>query len=348
MNLPSPALIEILDQRFGNVWISHDGAQINVSCPFCPGKGMGTDNTGHLGLNFTKSGGVYHCVKCDAGGKGLGMFLEKNGISKHLYSLGGASLSDLRGLMARIQDKPVAYVPPFIEKERLPQMRRMRGDDFTAPTVWGESLLKKGISPEEAEDYALCTGYGKHEAYVIFPFFEALDDELPVYWQGRDATGQAFLRKLNPSVEECPQGKAHWLYGFEYAVRGCEVYLVEGTLDAISLQTWLTKHRGEGHVALGLQGTAFSFPSSDTHPLNCQYGKLASLKPKKVWSLLDGDAWKKSKELASLLSSCGFESEAVRLYSGDPNELATRTPDQLESFFSPANALRKALAGATY
>ncbi len=343
-------LVEALDTRFGNAWLSHGGAQINISCPFCPHRGSGVDNSGHLGLNFVKNGGVYHCVKCDAGGKGLAIFLERNGIPSSLYSLRRHTAEDLRRMVKGnlLERRTAIYEPPILERKNLPHMRRLSPDDFETPSVYGESLLRKHLSWEEAESAVLCAGLsGKHLPYVFFPFFESLDDTDPCYWQGRDATGQAFLRKLNPSTEECPQGKNHWLYGFEYAERGTEVYLVEGTLDRISLQGWLQKNRGAGHLALAIQGTILSFPSEDVHPLNSQYGKLASLKPTKVWIVFDPDAWKKAQALAAVLQTCGMNAEAVRLFKGDPNE-ASAAGDLEKPLADRASAFKEALFSATF
>jgi len=274
-----------------------------------------------LGLNFVKDGGVWHCVRCGAGGRGLGEFLSRNNVSSALYDL-RRSPEDFKKLKHGLMEKiTVPYHPPVLGFDQLPPMRRLREDDFTDPTIYGDSMIRKHISWDEAQRAALCAGTGrKHSPYVIFPFFETIEDTEPCYWQGRDATGKAYLRKLNPSNEECPQGKNHWLYGFEYAERGCEVYLVEGTLDRISLQTWLAKNRGDGHVALAIQGTILSFPSDTIHPLNTQYGKMASLHPSKVHVVFDPDAWKKAQELSQVLQMCGLEAEAVRLFFGDPNE----------------------------
>lgn len=278
---------------------------------------MGSDLSGHLGLHFRK--GAWHCVRCGAGGRNLAEFLERNGIDAALARVGHTSVSEVVRAVRSLR-REVRYQPPELDRAALPRMRRMVEEDFTAPTVYGTSMAGKGVAWSEASDYALCCGLGRMSEYVVFPFFESLEDETPVYWQGRDATGKAFLRKKNPSAEECPQGKNHWLYGFEFAERGCEAYLVEGSLDAISLQTWLARHRGRGHTALGIQGTAFSFPGPGVHPLNSQYGKLASLKPARVHVVLDSDAWQKSTELASVLRLCGLDASAVRLRHGDPNE----------------------------
>lgn len=339
--LPGPALVETLDRKFGSVWLSHNGMQINVACPFCPGRGKGTDSSGHMGLNFEKNG--YHCVRCDAGGK-LKTFLDRNHIDNNLRLGSIKEVLNLSKMVKRLVGEQMAsYVPPTMSMEQFPKVRYITDEDYQIGTVFANSLRGKDISLEEARRHFLCACEdGREAGYVIFPFFES-SDEQPVYWQGRDATGEARLRKLNPSNKDCPQGKAHWLYNFESAQRGGAVYIVEGTLDAISLQTWLAKNRGDGHCAVSVQGTTLSFPTSDAHPLNTQYGKLVSLRPENVYVVFDGDAWVKSLELANVLSTCGLNATPIRLVGGDPNELKDKVADFMVSSRPPPAAAMKRL-----
>lgn len=345
MFLPSPALIDSLDRRFGSVWISHDGDQINVACPLCPKRNKGTDNSGHMGLNFAK--GVFHCVRCDAGGS-LKKFLERNQLQSAAAQVAIHSISEWKDLMQGLKTgkmREVRYAPPSFDRSKFPGNRRVQLKDYTSNTVFGNSLKSKNISLEEAERHFLCVSeHGRAAGYVIFPFFEEYG-ESPCYWQGRDATGEAYLRKLNPSNEECPQGKAHWLYNFEAVERGGVFYVVEGALDAITLQSWLLKNKGEGHTALSVQGTALSFPSTDTHPLNTQYGKIAALAPSEVVVVFDADAWEKSKELAKVLCVCGLNARPIQLYGGDPNELG----DEIGRFInSKVSSLTERLKRASF
>lgn len=339
----TPALIEALDARFGNVWLSVDGHQVNVTCPYCHKRGKTPDQSGHLGLNFSL--GVLHCVRCDYGHRNLWQWLDRHHVDSGL-------IAGLRmNVLWKPDEKPVAALYDPGGLSYLPDMRRLEGEDWALASVFGASLAQKGITFEEAHRHAVCgCESGPEQGYVIFPFFERSAE--PAYWQGRDATGQAFLRKLNPNKQQAVWGKAAWLYNFERTFRGCVLYIVEGTLDAISLQSWLLRHKGTGHIAVSVQGTAVSFPGENIHPLNTQYGKIRALHPLKVYVVFDPDAYHKSVGLAATLQCCGINAEALRLFGGDPNEVArdggSSSQDPLALMHNAHENLRRALANASF
>lgn len=311
--LPSAYLIEALEDRFGLVWVASGGEEIMVKCPFCHRRGLSEDTSGHLALNIRKSKG--HCVRCD---KGIG---DLQDWLRNYHNM--PFLSDVRKVGSDIRN-----LQKKMSKENLPQHpveQEIPLPDGCSPMrveAWGQddytrSLKDKGIFPEEAEYYSIhvCKS-GKYDGYVIFPFIE---DEQVVYWQGR-AARKGLMRKINPSKSQAPLGKAHWLYGRERIQKGAKVYLVEGSLDHISAQRYLSKNFGEGHYATSIQGTALSFPSNEDHPLNSQFGQLAELEPSEVCVLFDPDAKKKAEGLADVLNLCGLKAYAGDLCTGDPNE----------------------------
>lgn len=312
--LLGPRLLDTLQRQFECVWMDSNG-QINVTCPFCSIRGMTPDLSGHLGLNFEKD--AAHCVRCDWGKYGLRAWLGKQfGISGLAATMREAK-SSLDSLRKRMVPRKVGYQ---FGPAKFPADSFFFEDwHFDANLPHIRSLLDKGITKDEIFRHQLgFQAEGRYSEYVLFPFFE--DDEI-VYWQGRSHRDDAEMKKMNPPPSEAPLGKSHWLYGLEQAKMGCHIVLVEGTLDTISTTTWIRELEGEGNAALGLNGTAMSFPDGETHPLNTHFGRLCSLEPSKVSVLLDRDAIKKGEELALILASAGLPAKAVPLTSAkDPND----------------------------
>ncbi len=313
--LLGPRLLDSLQRQFECVWMDSNG-QVNVTCPFCQLRGLATpDLSGHLGLNFEKD--AAHCVRCDWGRFGLRTWLGKDfGIAGIAPTLREAQAS-LAGLRKRLVPKKASYQ---FAPAKLPSECYFFEDwhfDENLPHI--KSLFDKGITKDEILRHKLgFQAEGRYSDYVIFPYFE--DGEV-VYWQGRSHRDNAELKKVNPPPSEAPLGKSHWLYGFEQAKKGCCIAIVEGTLDAISATSWLVGLKGEGNAALGLNGTAMSFPDGETHPLNTHFGRLCSLEPSEILVLLDRDAVKKGQELAVLLASAGLPAKAVPLNAAkDPND----------------------------
>jgi hypothetical protein len=313
--LPSADLLSTLENKFNVVWISGDGEEINVGCPYCLKIIGKPDRSGHLGLNFGKD--AAHCVRCGWGRRGLRKWLKTFQItSTPDFYQAGVSIQNF--LHKEVVEATYKY-----DVVELPSgCRKMRESDFSRPTAYGHSLAEKGISFEEAERHDLyaCES-GKYDGYVIFPFYEHGD---LVYFQGRAATPRLLdnpkTKKRNPSNEEM-LGKAYWLYGMERAVIGGSAYLCEGTLDDISLTSYLLDRHGESHFALGMQGMTMSWPSRDRHALNSQYGKLASLKLENIFVVLDAGWDKQSDALRDILAKTGLPSHSYHLLTGDPNEV---------------------------
>lgn len=312
------ALLEELDSRFGLVWLSHDGDQINVKCPFCQRRGMSEDMSGHLGINVRIN--MAHCVRCGWGNRNAFEWLGSKNVSFKV------SVEDLTTGVDRLQ----SAVKGLAENAKMsyrafsvdlpsgvkPMLRGQRD-------VFYESLKKKGLNDRliVSNQVHYCE-YGKYDGYVVFPFYE--EDDV-VYYQGRAAYPELLAdpkrKKKNPKSSD-GFGKNCWLYGLKL-VKEATVYLVEGTLDQISLQDYLDRKVGDGHFSFALQGTSLSFPARDRHPLYSQWGRLAWLKPREVVVVFDPDATKKAEELAKVLNLSGLPARAARLLDGDPNEIAS-------------------------
>lgn len=314
----SSTLIEELEKRFGDgVWISGElGDQANVRCPYCSKRGMTEDLSGHLGLNFRIN--KAHCVRCGWG---------HGSLSKWFANVGGVSarftLGDLqRELKAVLDTTKKASYDARVGAD-LPR-EVMRIGKNSPPHFYG-SLSDKGILWDEVRSNTLmyCPD-GPYGQYVIFPFFEG---ECAVYWQARAASAELLadskMKKRNPPSKD-GLGKAAWLYGIDQAEPEGHFYLVEGTLDQISLQRWLKKELGDGHFAVSLQGTAISFPTVSCHPRNSQWGKLKRLNPKSVNPVFDADAWDKGVALSKVLRSTGLDSKPLKVIGKDPNEAIQR------------------------
>lgn len=310
MLLPGPAVLEELERHFGAAWLDSNGSQINVGCPFCHLRGMSEDTSGHLGLNFEKD--AAHCVRCDWGRRGLRAWLRQRGITQAI----GDIRKSFEGMTAGKKKAEIEFKHTAVELP--PDSFLINSAEYEVESVFAKSLKSKGISLQESERHHLhgCDR-GRVKGYVIFPFFE--HSEI-VYWQGRACDPDAKLRKYNPSVSEAPLGKSYWLYGFEKLQPGCHIALVEGSLDVITTQSFLSSEKGDDHVAIGLSGTAMSFPDENTHPLNTQFGKIAAIRPSSITVMFDNDAYKKGVILADILCSCGFNARAVEVLSKDPNE----------------------------
>jgi hypothetical protein len=180
----------------------------------------------------------------------------------------------------------------------------------------------------------------------MFPY---LEDEVFVYYQGRAAwkelADNPAKSKYNPSAKEAPLGKSSWLYGVDDAVIGGDMYLVEGTLDRISLHDFLQGEFGPESFALGLSGSDLGYTKPGVHPLNTQFGKISALQPRNISICLDGPKFKgdpgayaKAVAIAKELRECGFQARAVKLPFGDPNELVRRHPDVLRLALSLPDA----------
>lgn len=325
----SPLLLEELEKKFGDgVWISGDlGDQANVRCPNCI-RNMGTeDQSGHLGLNFRLN--VAHCVRCDWGCGNLGDWLSKTKGLSSGFTIGSVFKS-IRSFLEEIKEVPFnPDVGAFLPRDCVKIGKN------TDP-VYFESLEAKGILWQEMRDESLLytVNDSYHSGYVIFPFFEG--DEV-VYWQGRAAYKELLAdpksKKRNPKSKE-GLGKATWLYGLHAIKPESHIYLVEGTLDKISLQRWLKKEKGEGHYAASLQGTAISFPGPACHTLNSQWGKLKRLNPASVNLVFDPDALEKSKALAKTLQSTGLNARAIQTIGKDPNESIKENYDGFTKSFN--------------
>jgi len=336
--LPTPALIETLDKRFGGSWLSNDGEQINVICPHCHKRGMSPDLSGHLGLNFKIN--KAHCVRCDWGFGDLGKYLSGHGVAQTI------NLSDVtRDIHQVLAYKDAKLTKPDLQVSEVEfpsyfeRIAKDQDDKFTA------SLYKKGLDMWDIQKHRLCyADSGWYDDYVIFPFIE--DGEI-VYWQGRAAAKKLLedpkKKKKNPSDKECPLGKANWLYGCQFLRKRCTIYLCEGSLDQISLQRFLWEKYGldGGHYAVSLQGTALSFPSETKHPYNSQWGKIRWYEPAEVIVVFDDDAWKKAMALAELLCRTGLTARYAKLSNGDPNEIvkAGNGDSIINSIRNPNSAL---------
>lgn len=311
--LPTPALLDSLERRFGLTWLSNYGEQINVRCPYCHRRGLSEDRSGHLGINTRLN--KAHCVKCDWGHGNASKWLESYDV--HLSISVVDVVRNIEDLKNQLKTKDLVFDPITFD---LPKEFQAIGG--SQEDVFTDSLSQKGISKAQMLRHKI--GYcdsGKYEGYVLFPFYEESEQ---VYFQGRaaypDLLADPKSKKKNPkSVNGI--GKNAWLYGIEDAFKECTFVLVEGTLDRISAQAFLDREYGGSHVAVAIQGTSLSFPDTERHPLNSQWGKLMYYKPTEVLVLFDSDAYKKASELSKILTRTGTASRALKLENGDPNEV---------------------------
>lgn len=309
--LPTAAALEVLEAKFGMSALSESG-EVTVICQNCHHRGMTPDKAGHLGLNIGKN--VGYCVRCGWSCGNLQEWLSKIGV-------------DVTALIFNTHNEVFAIFkedqePPELKSQNLPLpfgTRTMGERDWATPgNIFAESLRQKNLTWDVCQYWpiTLCE-QGFYAGYVIFPFVEGEDI---VYWQGRAALDDLKLRKINPSKKNCKLGKKSWLYGYSLCSRGCHLYLVEGTLDQISLQWFLWQTYGPDHVAVAIQGTSLSFPHPEDHYLNSQFGQILALKPASVTFVFDADAYDKAKAISAICTRCGVDSKCARILGKDPNE----------------------------
>lgn len=172
-------------------------------------------------------------------------------------------------------------------------------------------LNGRGFTDDIIDKYGLMfSESGRYAGRIIIPFYE---HKKLVYFQARRFIGADDRKVINPSKDDAPRGKSHWLYNFDMASKYDEVIITEGWASAISA----------GENAVALQGNRAS-------PV--QMKKLLA-----NWSrfiiILDPDTLKETMVLGDSFMSSGrnIEVKVVVLEAGDPNELGSETINVLKS-----------------
>jgi hypothetical protein len=135
---------------------------------------------------------------------------------------------------------------------------------------------------------------GRYRHLLIFPTFK---NNFPVYFVTRGVGTDD--RKINPSLEECEFGKAHWVYNYDSIKHYSEIVLVEGVMDCLTT--------GENC------GCLFGKQMS-----NQQFATLMDLPAEKFTIMMDDDAKKYTLEIADKFRGLR-EVNVVLLEDGDPN-----------------------------
>jgi hypothetical protein len=188
-------------------------------------------------------------------------------------------------------------------------------------------LNGRGFTDETIDKYGLMfSESGRYAGRIIIPFYE---HKKLVYFQARRFIGADDRKVINPSKDDAPRGKSHWLYNFDMASKYDEVIITEGWASAISA----------GENAIALQGNRAS-------PV--QMKKLLA-----NWSrfiiMLDPNTLKETMVLGDSFMSSGrnIEVKVVVLEAGDPNELGSETINVLKSsamVYDKLNLLKRSVS----
>jgi DNA primase len=131
-----------------------------------------------------------------------------------------------------IQEDEPEIVPDASMPSSAKSFRDINEDDKIGKIALNY-LISRGIHIETACKHNLHYGIDK----VYFPYYEY---GVQVYWQARTITSKRFEF---PSLEVTKYGKEHYLYGFDNAEPGQNLFVCESIIDSITL--------GDGAVATG-------------------------------------------------------------------------------------------------
>ncbi len=180
---------------------------------------------------------AYHCWKSGKSGSlvNLVMLIDKCDYHTACSILGvGNRLrtvdADVEKFMA--ENYPEPPPPPPKNAVNLPGSSYLISDmsDMSPHKQAAKRYLDARQMPLNGFYY--CTD-GKYRDRIIIPYYGPLGDIQ--YWNGRDVTGDHYLRYWGPGRKECGIGKEDVVYFYKWPEPGQTVVLTEGEFDAISL-----------------------------------------------------------------------------------------------------------------
>lgn len=191
-----------------------------IQCPCC-------DDHSHHG-NFLPDGG-YKCWRCNGA--------HPASVIARLGHLDFKSAQELikknsNGITTTTHENTVINMAKSVD---------IPGSRISLP-IHQNYLLKRGLCPEKLESMfgIKYTGFGAKSNgidisfRVIIPVFNLMGDAIA--WQGRDVTGNHYLRYVFPKVEDCVEHYKKTLYCANLCRKSDTILVVEGVFDAWKLQ----------------------------------------------------------------------------------------------------------------
>jgi DNA primase len=134
---------------------------------------------------------------------------------------------DLRAILYNARPKKIEEEPEPEVIFKLPDQARPITDESLpkARQCAINYLASRCVTYEDAKSFKIFYT----PTMVVFPYLEY---DMIVYWQGRTTIGKRFEF---PDAGEAGRGKSDYLYGFDFAEPGGQVYVTESIFGALSL-----------------------------------------------------------------------------------------------------------------
>lgn len=281
--------------------------EVTLCCVFCD------DTRFRLGINLVKRTG--QCFNC---GETLS--------PRKLLELVQDTLSqpnDLDSLYAKIDQVKAASYRHFV----FPETKALTLSGIPIHEYKGEGRYRPLY--EEACDYLRSRGFDPHllsryygvlladpesreSGRIILPVFEG---EKMVYYQAR-AVFRQVPKYLNPSKQDVPAGKSHFVFNLDQASRYEEIVICEGIFSALAV----------GTNAVALMGKQMS---------EMQEIKIKRKAIPAATILLDPGTYREALHIARRLSP-QMKVRVALLEKGDPNEVS---PEELKRVLLAAKDL---------
>lgn len=281
------------------------GKKINdlyfVKCPFCGGQMVYTDNE-------------FACYECNKHGDVADFLAEKNHVSRTvaLWQLNKESNDNLYKILSLAEE----YYSSKLANNTYLNKRGLAYDTIKKYHLgWADGglkihLEKYGIDCLSLQRAGLIKTSGKDVFYnrVMFPIFDR--NGRVIGFGGRKTDKNSNTPKYINSPETKVFHKKECLFGIQNLNVSSPVYIVEGYMDAISLQS-------HGINAVAVLGTAVGRGHAQL---------LRSLNISNIILALDGDAAGVKNALKGINALKGFEVQVLCNYkdSKDPDEFINK------------------------
>lgn len=295
--------------------VSETKKDIIYRCPFCEG----ATGSGHLYINYDKN--VYHCYKCDIGGRDIKTLLTRMG-----YSF---SENIPNSILSRQRDNTTSKLMSVIgdlKKSREPEEKKDFSQDLSICTEYFllhtqplspraiQYLHDRGVTSEEIEVYGIREGINRrgqnlqiqgrvfrgndYSERVLVPSLIRRDTIQVSYFVARDITGTKAQKYLNPPTEIAYSSEDIWNLDLARKVSNT-VIICEGVFTAIAAG------RGK-YNAVATYGKSLSEISNSMGAVKSQADKLIGADFKNYIVAYDADALSKIDDTCAYLSMRGI------------------------------------------
>lgn len=325
--------------------VSETRKDIIYRCPFCEG----ATGSGHLYINYDKN--VYHCYKCDIGGRDIKTLLTRMG-----YSF---SENIPNSILSRQRDNTTSKLMSVIgdlKKSKEPEEKKDFSQDLSICTEYFllhtqplsprslQYLYERGVTQEEIDVYGLREGINRRgqELTIRGKVFSGNDysdrvlvpslirgDTLQVsYFVGRDITGTKAQKYLNPPSEIAYSSEDIWNLDLARKVSNT-VIICEGVFTAIAAG------RGK-YNAVATYGKSLSEISNSMGAVKSQADKLIEAGFKTYIVAYDADAQAKIDDTCAYLSMRGVHVRflVVPPVHGPHTDISDLTTDEYHRLLS--------------